>query len=204
MEKSKIILLIILIGVSSLTYYNTRNIKNIIASGNSQKPSQEDQIKEEIKSFKAILEELEGLQKQVSDSESAKLSRETERIKKTLDALQNLPRKKNNNNNNSDNNNNNNNNSEDTGIIVSEKIFLNEGIEILSGQVIIKLTELSRDGHNQKACFELTLPSMEKKVWQNMAQGTRRQFEYDKKTHFFDLMSIGDGWAIFEIKKRRA
>ncbi len=86
--------------------------------------------------------------------------------------------------------------------VLKRKILINEGIQVLSRQVLVKLKKLCCYGNKPKAYFEVTLPSMETKEWDDMENGTRRQFEYNNKTYFFDVMDIEKYGVTFIIKER--
>ncbi|MCP4107821.1 MAG: hypothetical protein GY749_20140 [Desulfobacteraceae bacterium] len=87
-------------------------------------------------------------------------------------------------------------------VVGREWIFINEGMHILSGQVLVKLKNLCCYANKLTAYFEVTPPNMEKKVWNNLGNGDRRQFEYNNKTYFFDVMEVGNLGVSFTIKDR--
>ncbi|MCP4349511.1 MAG: hypothetical protein GY795_28855 [Desulfobacterales bacterium] len=90
----------------------------------------------------------------------------------------------------------------DCDVVGREWIFINEGMHILSGQVLVKLKNLCCYTNRLTAYFEVTLPNMEKKEWNNVGNGDRRQFEYNNETYFFDVMKIENFGALFTIKDR--
>ncbi|GEM_PF-2738183 len=83
---------------------------------------------------------------------------------------------------------------EPDGIFVSFK----EGIHVLSDQVFIKLLSLSK----VSAAFDITPPSLEVHRMKDMKPGMRGTFECNKKTYFFDLISIENSGARITVTKR--
>ncbi len=74
----------------------------------------------------------------------------------------------------------------------------NETRSIVSGQVLIKLSNLT----DQSAFFELTLPNSKIYRMPDMKTGSRTRFECKGETYFFDLMKISNASAQVKVSKR--
>jgi len=74
----------------------------------------------------------------------------------------------------------------------------NETAHIVSGQVLIKLSNLT----DESAFFELTLPNSKIYRMPDMKTGTRARFECKGETYFFDLMKISNSSAQIKVSKR--
>lgn len=74
----------------------------------------------------------------------------------------------------------------------------NETRSIVSGQVLIKLSNLT----DESAFFELTLPNSKIYRMPDMKTGSRNRFECKGETYFFDLMKISNAAAQVKVSKR--
>jgi hypothetical protein len=74
----------------------------------------------------------------------------------------------------------------------------NETAHIVSGQVLIKLSNLT----DESALVELTLPNSKIYRMPDMKTGSRARFECKGETYFFDLMQINNSTAQIKVSKR--